>query len=82
MDSEVQDLVNTAQRILAGEITPYRGAAHIWRVMAEANYEGYEDLRVWVGLASEWQEHPEDRELLDGDIRDAARDLVGRYPSH
>ena len=69
----------TAQEIVRAEITPYQGAARIWRLIAEADYRGFEDLRVWAGLASEWQDHPEHRDALDEDIRDEARLLLARH---
>jgi hypothetical protein len=47
-------------------------------LIAEEDYEGFEDRRVWSGLASEWQEHPEHREALDEQIRDEARILLER----
>lgn len=69
----------TAERIVAGEIEPYHGAAHIWRLIAEEDYRGFEHFRVWAGLASEWQDHPEHRDALDVDIQDEARLLLERH---
>jgi hypothetical protein len=76
--STLQEVPATAQRIVDSELPPDQGAAHIWRLIAEENYDGFEDLRVWSGLASEWQEHPEHREALEHDIRDEARILLER----
>jgi hypothetical protein len=76
--STLEEVLETAQRIVDAEVSPHQGAARIWRLIAEENYEGFEDLRVWAGLASEWQEHPEHREALDQDIREEAQALLGR----
>jgi len=67
-----------ADQILTGEITPYRGAAEIWAALAEEPGEYPEHLKAFVGLASEWQDHPEQRDDLDAYIRDEARLLISR----
>jgi hypothetical protein len=77
-DAVLREVLATARRIVACEVSPYRGAAHIWRLIAEQDYRGFEDLRIWAGLASEWQEHPEHRDALDADIRDEAQLLLDR----
>lgn len=71
--------ITIAQQILRGDVEPYQGAAAIWRQMAEDDAEYPAELRVFVGLASEWQDHPEHREALDNDIRDEARQLADRH---
>jgi hypothetical protein len=71
-----EKVVEAASLVVAGEIEPYEGAARIWRLISEANYDGFEDLRVWAGLASEWREHPDHRQKLDRDIREEAARLV------
>jgi len=70
------EVVYTARRIVEGELQPYQGAAYVWMIMAEINYEGLDDLRGWVGLASEWQDSPQHREALEADILDKAKRLV------
>lgn len=72
------EIVATAEGILSGEMEPYRGAAHIWRLLAEEDYRGLEHLRVRAGLAGEWQDHSEHRGALEADIRDEARLLLER----
>lgn len=72
------EILSTARQIVDADVSPYKGAAHIWRLAAEENYEGFDDLRVWAGLASEWQEHPQHRETLDANIRDEAQILLER----
>lgn len=68
--------VEVARDILLEKIDPYRGAAAIWARMAEEDEEYPDSLRVFVGLASEWQDHPEHRDALEADIRDEARRIV------
>jgi hypothetical protein len=77
-DRVLAEILATARRIVDGEEAPYRGAAHIWRLVAEEDYRGFEDFRAWAGLAGEWEEHPEHRDDLDRDIRDEARLLLER----
>ncbi len=67
-----------SRRIVAGEIAPYDGALQIWRCLAEDNQRGLEELRAFVGLASEWQDHPDQRDALEADIRDEAARLLER----
>lgn len=72
----MDDVLAVARDIAFDRVQPYRGAAAIWARMAEED-EGYpEMLRVFVGLASEWQEHPEYRLALEADIRQEARLLI------
>ena len=76
--STLDEVLATARRIVNAEVPAHEGALHIWRLIAEENYEGFEDLRIWSGLASEWQERPEHRDALEEDIVDEARLLVER----
>jgi hypothetical protein len=65
------------QHIAAGDIGAYEGASRIWsNVYWRIEREG--DLRVFVGLASEWQDHPTDREVIEAEIRQAALYLLTR----
>lgn len=69
---------DTAARIVAGDVSPYDGAAWIWRkAYNRADREG--DLRIFVGLASEWEDHPNQRPLLDAAIVEEARILLERH---
>ncbi len=82
-EKEYREAAGIAQEILAGEIPPALGAKRIWRLFAEriANTgDSYpRDIRVWVGLASEWEDSPSHREAYEADILDEARLLVERY---
>jgi hypothetical protein len=65
------------EKISKGSIGAYEGAAWIWRpVYWRIKREG--DLRVFVGLASEWDDHPGEREALERDIGEAAVGLLSR----
>jgi hypothetical protein len=67
----------TARQIVAGAVSPIEGASWIWR---KASYQVQEagDLRVFVGLASEWDDHPEDRTRIEEQIVQEASELLGR----
>jgi hypothetical protein len=66
-----------ARRIIAGETTPYEGARTIWRELA---WEPQADksLLLFIGLASEWEDHPQLRQAYESDIIQAAHELVER----
>lgn len=66
---------NTAAEIVAGTVSPSRGADWIWwEIHHRIAREG--DLRVFGGLASEWDEYAEHRAEIEGFIVDAARELI------
>ena len=49
-----------ASRIAAGETSPRAGAARIWVLLAEADYPTeLDEFRVFAGMVSEIQDHPE-----------------------
>ena len=67
----------TAAEIASGDLPPYEGARWIWRNAAhEVEEEG--DLRIFVGLASEREDHPESAVEIDAAIVEASRDLLAR----
>jgi hypothetical protein len=66
---------HVASEIVAGVIAPETGAHRIWRkVSHRVAREG--DLRVFIGLASEWDDHPRHRAEIDASIIEAARRLL------
>ena len=65
-----------AEGIVEGSVPPHEGARSIWRWSHRLELEG--DLRIFVGLASEWDDHPSIRDSLDQHIVRAAVDLLGR----
>jgi len=65
------------ERIVAGTLNPVAGAEWIWtRIYYRFEKEG--DLRVFIGLASEWEDHPPERSRTEESIREAAVDLLLR----
>jgi hypothetical protein len=68
---------STARQIVDGEVDPYDGAGWIWRYAAyDLEPEG--DLRVFIGLASAYEDLPADGAPLPlGWPRSAADDLPG-----
>jgi hypothetical protein len=66
-----------AGQILTGERPPCDGAAWIWHhVYHRLKDSG--DLRVFVGLASECEDHPKARQAIEAAIVEHARDLANR----
>jgi hypothetical protein len=66
----------TAGDIVAGRIRPGRGANELWLAHQKVRDSG--DLRIFVGLASTLDDHPEDTEHIEADIVAAARELLAR----
>jgi hypothetical protein len=66
-----------AEDIIAGELSPAAGAQWIWR-SAYHRVEEEGDLRIFVGLASELEDHPEDHTAIEAQIVAAARELLAR----
>jgi hypothetical protein len=65
----------SARRIVDGEVTPYEGAREIWWEVA--NEDGAdESLRIYVGLASEWEDAPAHRLQYEAMIMEEARRLA------
>jgi len=75
------EIVAIARRIVAGSIAPYDGARAIWERLAEDDAPYPQELAVFVGLASEWQDHERHRLALDRDIAAEARSLLDRLTS-
>ncbi|WP_147431892.1 hypothetical protein [Motilibacter peucedani] len=66
----------TARAVVEAEIVPEAGARRIWRWASEVEDSG--DLRIFVGLASELEDHPEDRALLETQVLAEAVELLQR----
>jgi hypothetical protein len=77
-DAEIRVIL---QNVVDGNIPPDRGAAAIWAQLAEEPGEYPEKLRVFIGLISEWQDHAEQREALEADIREEAQTWLDAHPS-
>ena len=67
---------NWAQDILSGRISAYERARRIWTEAANALGKP-DDLVDFVGLASEWEDCPEQRTDFETEIVEAARRLLG-----
>jgi hypothetical protein len=70
-----------ARQIISGSVTPYDGARNIWwnvanRFMQEK--EIWNQLRIFVGLASEYEDYPPGRPEFEKQIRDEAKNLIDR----
>jgi hypothetical protein len=64
-----------ARRMISGEVSPYEGAKRIWWELA--NEPGADpSLRIYVGLASEWEDDPDHRAHYEGYMVEEARRLV------
>ena len=72
-------VLSVARRIVNNEVAPYEGATAIWSLLAGEEGDYPEDLRIFVGLASEYQDHPHHREAYDRDIREEAQALLARH---
>ena len=66
----------TAGDMAAGRIRAARGATELWLAYLKVRDNG--DLRVFVGLASTLDDHPEDAEQIEVDMVAAARELLAR----
>jgi hypothetical protein len=69
-------VLDQARAIVSGDVQPFPGARRIWRLSDRVEPEG--DLRIFIGLASEWEDHPEWRPTYDVEIVEAARTLLAR----
>jgi hypothetical protein len=66
-----------ASEIVTGIVSPSSGAHWIWsEICHRIEREG--DLRIFIGLADEWDDHPGDRAYLDAQIVAAAEQLVAQ----
>jgi hypothetical protein len=61
-------------------IEPYLGAKAIWRHADDLGWSRkseWQQLSAFIGLASEWEDHPEHRPDYEAAIIDEARALAG-----
>jgi hypothetical protein len=64
-----------AEQMLAGKLTPYEASRLIWK-KASWQLPQDADLMVFVGLASEWEDHPDYREDLEIQMLDEAQRII------
>lgn len=67
----------TAQRIVDGRINAAAGASEIWST-GYLYVQDSGDLRIFVGLCSVLDDHPEDRAHIETKIMEAAEELLAR----
>jgi hypothetical protein len=65
-----------AKNILQGRITARRGATDIWLLSAENHDKCFEELKRFIGVASQWSETPQFESEFTEDVRQAAQDLI------
>ncbi|WP_459642369.1 hypothetical protein [Kineococcus sp. NUM-3379] len=71
-----------AEAMLTGELTPSEAARNIWQD-AWHPLECPEQLSVFAGEASEWEDHPEHRSTYEHRMLQDARDLLRQpMPGH
>lgn len=58
--------------ILASEVAPLEGAKRIWQATRKAELNGFHDLDGFIYAASELEERPEDKALLEKAIIEEA----------
>lgn len=66
----------TAKDMVAGRLGPAVGASELWLAYQKLRDNG--DLRIFVGLASMLDDHPEDAQQIEDDMVAAARELLAR----
>ncbi len=64
-----------AAQICSGKIDPYAGAKQIWRYISYA-IDDSKELLIFVGLASEYEDHPHLNAKIRKDIVDAASKFI------
>lgn len=60
-------VTSIATDVLNERLSPIDGAKQLWRLSSEM-WELPEALSVFVGLASEWEDHPSDRPHREKEI--------------
>jgi hypothetical protein len=77
-DALVARAVKVATDVLEDKATPYEGAKELWG-LSTAMWDLPEALLPFVGLASEWEDHPEHRAEYDDQIRIAMERFRRRF---
>jgi hypothetical protein len=66
-----------ARELTCGVVAPIEAARRIWRI-ARLAPDAEPRLRVFIGLASEWEDDPDNRASYEEEIRSEALRLAGR----
>lgn len=64
-----------ARDVINGHVTPYEGAKRIWHDIY-VNFSTLDQLRIFVGLASEYEDDEKHRDLYSRDIIDECHKLI------
>ena len=72
-------LAATLTGLAGGALEPRLGAGRIWSIWHELGARF--DLSVFITLADEWDDHPDDREAIEAEIVAQAKQLQGQYGS-
>lgn len=67
----------TCAQITSGAVSPFAGAEWIWR-SASWRVDDEGDLRIFAGLASEYEDHPDDAVVIGAQIVAASQEVIGR----
>lgn len=67
--------LHVAERLIKGEVEAYPAAKMLWRI-ARLAPRAEPSLRVFVGLASEWEDSPKFRPEYEEQIREACIDFI------
>jgi hypothetical protein len=78
VEAVIARAVAQAESIVQRTTDPYRGAKELWMLEAELA-SLVEDLRAFVGLASEWEDDAAHRKAYERDIYAAADRFRARY---
>lgn len=70
-------LAATLARLATGAVRPRVGAGRIWSIWHELGAPF--DLSVFIGLADEWDDHPDEREAIEAEIVAQASQLQSQY---
>ncbi len=64
------------EEVVAGTTPPSNGARKIWILTLRMRDEHVDALDVFIRAANEWEDRPEDRAAIDGEIVLLARELL------
>src|SRR5256885_1700722 len=70
---------NTARDIVSGTVTPSDGARAIGEFASDFD-PLWPSLRIFIGLSSEWDSQPEQRQAYESEIREEAARLIALRP--
>lgn len=74
-EAGLQIAKSIATEIITGAIEPYDGARKIWGVWEDSGRP--DELAVFVGLASEYEDDPKRQREYNGDMVSEAKQLIG-----